>query len=348
MTPKNSFLKPGKLPPELMKRLLNHFKHPPNDANVKITPTFGQDTGIFQLDRLYVVVKTNPVTFATDDIGYYAVILNANDIALSGAIPKWFSTTILLPEKNSDEKLCEDIFQSIAEECKKLEIAVVAGHTEVTYGIDHPIVVGTMMGKIPIDRNIISTFGGKPNDDLLLINPIGIEGTSIIARERSEYLLKNQISAEQINEGKKFLYNPGISIIDEAKLLTENFKVHAIHGPTEGGISMGLVELARNSQCGLEIKKKEILIDPLTLKLSELFQINPLGLISSGCLIVAVNPEETVQIMEFFQQRKIPISLIGKLIEKETEYIMIEENGTKRKLKYSHIDEITKIFMDSK
>lgn len=340
----NEFFKTGKLPPKLISKLLKHFQNPPKDANVKIIPTFGQDTGVFQIDRSFIVVKTNPVTFATDDIGYYSVILNANDVALSGAIPKWFSCTILLPENKTDEVLCEKIFQSIADECNKLQIAVVAGHTEVTYGIDRPIVNGTMLGYLPQDRKIISTFGGQPNDDLLLINPVGIEGTAIIARERAQTLLEHDITIDEINKGKSYLYNPGISIIEAAQELIENFDIHALHGPTEGGIAMGLVEMAKNSHCGLEINRKEVIIHRLTRIFSEIFNIDPFGLISSGCLIAAVNPTDTPRILQFFKRKNRDISKIGKLNKNMGNYVMWEESGKKNALKFSHIDEITKIF----
>ncbi|MCF2139841.1 MAG: hydrogenase expression/formation protein [Candidatus Lokiarchaeota archaeon] len=344
MTAPLPIFEPGKLPPSLMKKLLEYFKLAPKDANIVISPTFGQDTGVFKVEKSFLVVKTNPVTFATNDIGYYAVILNANDIALSGATPKWFTTTILFPERRTDIKLCNSIFQSISQECQKLNIAVVAGHTEVTIGLNRPIVIGTMMGLIPFEKKVVSTFGGQPNDDILLINSIGIEGTSIMARERPKYLQQKGISLEMIKKGQDYLYHPGISIIKEAELLTQNFDIHALHGPTEGGLNMGLVELAQNSKCGLIVKRKKILVHPLTAKFSRIFDIDPFGLISSGCLIAAVHPNDSTRIINFLQQQEIEVSKIGHLTSNDDEYEYIEEDGSRTPLKYSHIDEITKIF----
>ncbi|TFH28797.1 MAG: hydrogenase expression/formation protein [Promethearchaeota archaeon] len=335
---------PGKLPPHILRGLLSKFTPIHAESGVIFPPTLGQDTGIVQFGEHQFVVKTNPVTFATDEIGYYAVIINANDISTAGAIPKWFTITILLPEKETTDALCEQIFGSIAEECSKRKIAVVAGHTEVTVGLDRPIVAGTMLGILPNGKSPITTFGGKPGDTLLLIKDVAIEGTAIIARECEEVLLQKGISKEKIDEGKTYLHSPGISIVSEAELLTENFPVHALHGPTEGGFTMGLVELAENSKCGAIIDRSIIHIPELTHKFCNIYNINPLQLIASGCLIAAVDPHDASAIVKLFQENNTNIQIIGNLTQFQGKYEFREKNGPTTPIPYSHIDEITKIF----
>ncbi|MHA1519290.1 MAG: AIR synthase related protein [Promethearchaeota archaeon] len=335
---------PGKLPPHILKDLLRKFTPKNADADVILPPTPGQDTGIVKFGENHMVVKTNPVTFATEEIGYYAVIINANDISTSGAIPKWFTTTILLPEKETTDSLCECIFESIADECNKLKITVVAGHTEVTVGLDRPIIAGTMLGILPKGLSPITTFGGKPGDTIILIKDVAIEGTAIIARECETFLLQKGIPKKLIEEGKTFLHSPGISTISEAKLITENFSVHALHGPTEGGFTMGMVEIAENSKCGVLIEKSAINIPEITLQLCDIYEINPLQLISSGCLIAAIDPKDVSEIVNKFKENNIKIQVIGNLTQYEGKFEFQEKDGTKTPIPYSHIDEITKIF----
>ncbi|MHA1674553.1 MAG: AIR synthase related protein [Promethearchaeota archaeon] len=335
---------PGKLPHHVLGRLLRKFVPQHDESGIILPPTPGQDTGIVQFGEQQLIIKTNPVTFATDEIGYYAVIINANDISTAGAIPKWFTTTILLPEKETTDALCEHIFESIAEECKKRKIAVVAGHTEVTVGLDRPIVAGTMLGILPEGKDPITTFGGKPGDTILLIKDVAIEGTAIIARECEEFLLQKGISKKNIEEGKSYLHSPGISIVSEAELITDNFPVHALHGPTEGGFSMGLVELADNSKCGVLIKRSSILIPEITKQLCKIYNINPLQLIASGCLIAAVDPQDAPTIVKMFEENNIKIQIIGNLTKFQGKYEFQEENGEIAPIQYTHIDEITKIF----
>ncbi len=335
---------PGKLPPNVLRRLLRKFIPQHDESGIILPPTPGQDTGIVQFGEQQLVIKANPVTFATDEIGYYAVIINANDISTAGAIPKWFTTTILLPEKETTDALCEKIFESIAEECNKRKIAVVAGHTEVTVGLDRPVIAGTMLGILPNDKTPITTFGGKPGDIILLIKDVAIEGTAIISRECENHLLQKGISKKIIDEGKSYLHSPGISIVLEAELLTANFPVHALHGPTEGGFSMGLVELAENSKCGVLIEKSAIEIPEITHQLCNIYNIDPLQLIASGCLIAAVDSQDVPSIVGLFQENNIKIQIIGKLTQFQGKYEFQEEDGGITPISYSHIDEITKIF----
>jgi hydrogenase expression/formation protein HypE len=272
------------------------------------------------------------------------VILNANDIAASGATPLWFTATILLPEGKTTLGLCDAIFSSIAEECHKRSIAVVAGHTEITVGLDRPILAGTMVGTIPPNKKRVSTFGGKPGDALLLIKDIAIEGTAIIAREKGQYLRQQGVTRSEIEEAKQYLYQPGISSMQESLFLTDNFDIHALHGPTEGGVKAGIAELVQNSHCGAIIYVDQIQIPALTQKLCKLFEIDPLGLISSGCLLVAVAPQLAPKIIAECKARRLVVQQIGALTSNDGILVFEDDDGTQTRVKHSHRDEITKIF----
>ena len=161
---------------------MKQFHPSKRDDRVVVGPQLGQDFTVLDFEDRFLVVKTNPITFATDEIGFYAVAVNANDVALSGAQPRWFSISVLLPEHQTDEALCEKIFQDIAQECDRQKIRVIGGHTEITIGLSRPIIMGTMMGEVP-KTSLVTTHGAKPGDILLLTKGIAIEGTSIIARE---------------------------------------------------------------------------------------------------------------------------------------------------------------------
>jgi len=308
-----------------------------------VGPKVGQDTAILDLGDQFLVVKSNPVTFATDQIGFYAVTLNANDVAMAGAHPKWFSSTILLPEKSTDESLCEKIFSEIAQTCQKLGVAVIGGHTEVTIGLERPIIAGTMMGVIQKDK-LVTTMGAKPGDRLLLIKSIAIEGTAIIAREKEAELLVKGISTELIESGKRYLHQPGISVVREALLLAENFPVHAMHGPTEGGFSMGVVEMLENSGCGVILESTQIPILPETTSLCAAFDLKPMQTIASGCLLVAVASHDAVKIMKFLKNEGIPVSDVGKITNQPGNYRLIQPDGADTSLEFSPVDEIIKIF----
>src|SRR5262245_43894306 len=109
-------LKPGKLPPELLQRLLASY--PRTHPRLITGPAVGQDAAVIDMCGRYLIAKSDPITFATDAIGYYAVVVNANDIATRGGQPKWFLATLLLPEWTTSVALVEAIFAQIADTCQ--------------------------------------------------------------------------------------------------------------------------------------------------------------------------------------------------------------------------------------
>src|SRR5713226_5862971 len=86
----------GKLPAELLQRLFG--KYVDADPRVIVGPQVGEDAAVLDMGDRYLVATTDPITFATDEMGWYALHVNANDLAVRGATPRWFLCTVLLPE----------------------------------------------------------------------------------------------------------------------------------------------------------------------------------------------------------------------------------------------------------
>ena len=138
-------MKAGKLPPELLERLLARL---PSDPRLLLGPGIGRDAAAIDIGGgRALVAAADPVTFAKDQLGAYAVPVNANDVACLGARPAWFLATVLLPEEATPD-LAEEIFEQIRTACETLDVALIGGHTEVTPGIDRPIGAGTMLREV--------------------------------------------------------------------------------------------------------------------------------------------------------------------------------------------------------
>ena len=180
----------GKLPPDLLHRLLSDA--PITDPRVLIGPGIGEDAAVISMseDRV-LVAKTDPITFASDEIGWYSVHVNANDIAATGAEPRWFLATLLVPE-NMPESQIEKAFHQIADACKDIGVSLIGGHTEVTYDIRRPIVMGAMLGEAhPSD--LTPTSAAQVGDAILLTKAIAIEGSAVLARESASILTANGV-----------------------------------------------------------------------------------------------------------------------------------------------------------
>lgn len=324
----------------ILDRLLKKYTSA-RDPRVLLGPTLGEDAAVIEFPDRFLVTKTDPITFAADDIGWYAVQVNANDIATTGATPKWFMATILLPEGKTSEDDAETIFAQISKAAEALNISVVGGHTEVTHDLDRPIVVGSMFGEVEKNK-LVRTSGAKPGDAIIITKGIVIEGTSIIAREKREELKKKGFDDALITRCRNFLFSPGLSVVKDA-LTANEFDVHAMHDPTEGGLAAGLFEIAHASGVGLLIDKEKIPIFPESQKLCGEFHLDPLQTITSGTLVIAAPPDETDNIIAGLKREHIHAVAIGEIKEKEFG-LKIVVNQQIQNLAYSAKDEITKIF----
>ncbi len=330
----------GKLPPRLLEGLLDRNKA--TDPRVIEGPGVGKDAAVIDMGDRYLVAKTDPITFATDEIGWYAVHVNANDIACCGAVPRWFLATLLLPEDGTTPELVEAIFQQIATACEQLGISLCGGHTEITFDLKRPIVVGQMLGEVAPDRYVMAT-GAQVGDAILLTKGIAIEGTAVIANEKRDEL-RDAMSEAELQRYASFLHEPGISVVRDAQLALEIGGVHALHDPTEGGVATGLWELAQASNVGLLIDEQRLPILTECKSLCDHFGLDQLGVIASGSLLISAAADQSQEIVERLTAAGIDATLIGEVVPADQGCRMRSADGTLRALPEFPRDEITRLF----
>ena len=333
----------GKLPSDLLAELLSNISG--GDPRVIVGPGIGMDAAVLDMGDRYLVAKTDPITFATDQVGWYAVHVNANDVACMGGTPRWFLATLLMPEDQADEALAASIFNQITQACKALEISLVGGHTEITFGIDRPIVMGCMLGEVEPQR-LLSPEGIEPGDAVILAGGIPIEATAIIAREKADDL-KGKYEAEFLARCANFLVEPGISVVAAAQTAQTAGEVHAMHDPTEGGLATGLWEMAQSSRTMLEVEEAAIQILPEGQILCGHYGLDPLSSIASGALLIVATSESSDQIIKALVGEGISAAAIGEVIARTEPKVIIKSAGGKRQLPQPERDEITKLFEDS-
>jgi hydrogenase maturation factor len=301
----------GKLPGDLLQAVLD--KHVGHDPRVVVGPRVGEDAAVIDLGDRFLVATADPITFTTDDLGWYALHVNANDIVVRGAAPRWFLATLLLPEGRTDEAGVRAIFDQLAEACAALEVALVGGHTEVTHGIDRPIVAGTMLGEVAKDR-LVTTSGARVGDAIVLTKGVPLEGAAIIAREKEAALRARGVPAATIRRARNFLRTPGISVRPEAEIACELATVHAMHDPTEGGVATALHELAAAAGVGLRLDRDRIVVLPEGRALCEAFGLDPLGTIASGALLMTLAPADAGVVIHALAREAIDCHFIGQVV----------------------------------
>ncbi len=317
MTPNDdSPLRVGKLPPELLAELLGQVTAA--DPSVIVGARVGEDAAVIDPGGdEYLIVSSDPITFTSEDTGWYAVHVNANDIAATGGLPRWLVATVLLPE-GASPSLPQAIMRQLLDACAEIGVTLIGGHTEVTRGLDRPIVVGTMLGQVRKGGDVL-TSGMREGDSIILTKGVGIEGTAILARERRDELLAAGVSPDIIERASGFLRDPGISIFRDAAIAARAATIHAMHDPTEGGVATALHEMADASGVGVEIDESAIqkMILPETAEIcvaagAHVDDVQPLGLIASGALLAAVAPEDADKVVTALQEEGIRASVIGQ------------------------------------
>ena len=235
----------GKLKHDFLKELL-----PTHDRNTSVVvgPQLGEDAAVVEFGDNYLVATSDPITFATEDIGWYVVCVNSNDIAAMGAVPKWLLVTLLLPEDATTSTMVRDIMAQITEACAAFNIALCGGHTEITPAVTRPVVIGQMMG-VTHTNALFTSADACVGDALILTKGIGIEATAIIARE-CEDQLHDKCDAQFLEQAKNYLTDPGISVLKDAQIAIATGGVHAMHDVTEGGVATAVYELATAAELG--------------------------------------------------------------------------------------------------
>ena len=339
MTP--SFLPPGKLPAALLEELLRQ-QDPPADPRLLIGPRPGEDAAVIDFGERLLIAKSDPITFATDAIGYYAVNVNANDVASMGGTPRWFLATLLLPEKGTTPDLVRDIFAQIREACRTLHVTLVGGHTEITLGLDRPLICGQMLGETTREA-LVTSAGAQVGDAVLLTKGYPLEGSAIIARERASELADQGFAASDVARWQGLLFDPGISVVRDATVLQQAVEVHAMHDPTEGGVATGLRELAGASNVGLRLQADHLPLRPEGRVLCDAFGLDPLGVIASGALVATVPAAQAAKAIQACNAAGIACYDIGRAVTPD-EGLLLRSQHAARQLPSFERDEIVKLF----
>ena len=334
-----ALLQAGKLSAEQLRELLTPLQRV--DPRVVIGPQLGEDATVLDFGSKYLVVTTDPVTFATDRIGWYVVHVNANDIAVMGATPRWFFTTLLLPEQETTFAMVDSIMTEIRQTCDEFGISVSGGHTEITTGLQRPIIVGQMIGEVD-KKDLIRKTSLQVGDKILLTQGLAIEGTALLAREKRD-LLQNHLSVDQIDQAEQFLFNPGISVVKAARIATSSGDIHSMHDPTEGGLVAGLHELAVASGKGLRVFADRVPIFPETHAICHCLQIDPLRLIASGALLIGASAKTVEKVATALTREGIPVGEIAEVVP-FNDGLQIESGGATLPLIPPDRDEIAKVF----
>ena len=317
-------LKPGKLPPGLLAELLTDVGT--HDSRVVVGPAVGEDCAVVEMGDRLLVAKSDPITFAAERVGWYAVQVNANDIACAGADPKWFLPTLLMPEHFTPGDV-RALVRDIADACSELGVAVIGGHSEITLGIDRPIVAGTMLGELLSRDQLITSGGARDGDSIVLSTGVAIEGTAILGTECADDLRNAGLDSATIERAGAYLREPGISVVGVARALRGSVDVHSLHDITEGGIVTALREVAAASDLGVVFEAESTPVLPECEMICAALGVDPMGLLGSGALLATMPSIEAPKALRALDSIGVNGWEIGQMIEKADGMWLIDRTG---------------------
>lgn len=315
----------GKLDPTTLRQLVFN-RLGKYDSRVLLGPKIGEDATVIDFGDKALIVHSDPITGAVENIGWLAVNVCTNDIATRGVRPKWILTVLLLPENFASPQL-ENITAQIDKAAKRLGVAVVGGHSEITSGLNRPIIITTALGET-VNKKFVQTSGAQIGDALILTKGAAIEGTAILAHELGE-VLEAKLGKKLVEKAKGFIKKT--SIVKDALTAVETGgeDVHAMHDATEGGVAGGLQEIAWASNVGLIAYEQKIPVYPETEAICKAVDLDPLQTISSGTLLISAESQKAEKIVTSLKQEGIKAAVIGKVLKREEGVCIVRKNGMK-------------------
>lgn len=327
----------GKVPNWLLDEYIKKYASL-SDNSIVVPPGIGEDITAVKVDyNDFLILKADPVTFAAEKAGFYAVTVNLNDLASAGGEPKWLLTSLFFPP-GTVPYVIETMFKDISEACASNGISLAGGHTELTPSVNQPIISGMLVG-VP-DKKIYKKSDIREGDRIILTKSVSIEGTAILASDYAHLLIKQGISKQEIQEGQELITR--ISILKEARISRNFSGLRAMHDVTEGGLATALREVSSASGNKLEIYEEKVPILPLTKKICSRLNLNAMGLIGSGSLIIVVDGKQAEVLANNLVSSGIQAAEIGKVLNRGNGLVIIK-NGKKTDWPVFHSDEITKV-----
>lgn len=294
----------GKVPPMVLEEVVFKRGGVPR-SEVAFAPAIGEDTAVIDAGGEFLIASTDPITGAAAKAGWLAVKVALNDIGAAGGEPVCVLVTLLLPEGTGEDAL-KNMMDDIHAACSEENVAVAGGHTEVTPGLERPILSVTALGKSR-GRRVLRSSGCRPGDDIVVTKWAGIEGTSILARD-----FRRQVSVflseEEILEAERLIEK--ISVVRDGAVAAEN-GASGCHDATEGGVLGAIYEMCEASGTGARVDADRIPVLPVTLKIADRVGIDPLKLVSSGCLVVS-HPDGH-RLCEVYRRCGINAEVVGKM-----------------------------------
>lgn len=278
---------------------------------------FSNDTLDKQTDAAILNIASENISFTTDsfvvdplyfpggNIGKIAVAGTINDLAVSGAVPRFLSCSFIIEEGLPVEDL-EQIVKTMANEAAYAGVKIVTGDTKVVNkGKCDKVFINTSgIGELDNKYKHISYARQlKAGDNIIINGSIADHGMAVMSA-RNEMNLSAEITSDCacLNHMIK-------------EVLDEGCNVKFMRDATRGGLGTVVAELAKNINLGVSLDEEKILVDEKVKGICEILGFDPLYVANEGKVVMLVSEQDTAKALEIMQRHKYgkKASVIGQV-----------------------------------
>ncbi|WP_192457525.1 hydrogenase expression/formation protein HypE [Musicola keenii] len=248
----------------------------------------------------------DPIVFPGGDIGKLAVCGTVNDLAVSGALPRYLSCGFIIEEGLSGEMLAR-IVSSMAQTARDAGVHIVTGDTKVVpRGAADKLFINTAgIGVIPTEVSW-GTSEIRPGDRILVSGTLGDHGATILN-------LRENLGLEAELVSDCAVLEPLIAPLRRID------GVRALRDATRGGVTAILHEFAAASGCGMEVQENALPVKTAVRGICELLGLEALNFANEGKLVLVVSPEAEDRVLDALRSHPLghDAAVIGSVTDKK-------------------------------
>lgn len=336
----------GKISPEIFNELI-FPRLGAKSAQILVAPQHGVDVGIVEIGNKAVSFTCDPVfivpEYGWEKAAWFAIHILASDAVTCGLKPRFLSIDLNLPMEMTKQQL-EVVWNIMHQECERLGISIICGHTARYENCHYPMVGGATVIGVGKKDEYVTPRMVKVGDEIIITKGPAIEATGILATMFPQ-LIEEEFGKEFCQKAQQIFYK--MSVVDDAMTAVSvgirNNGVTAMHDATECGVWGGLYELAQAAGLGVRVRKRDIVVEECVEEICHYFGIDPYASISEGTLIIACKKHKSKAVVERLQEEGIKCSVVGEFIRPEQGMVLLD-GGRESVLEHPKVDPFWKAF----
>jgi len=330
----------GKISAEIFHELIFPRLGAENEK-ILVGPQHGVDTGIVEIGDKAVAFTCDPV-FILPDFGWeraawLAIHILASDAVTSGLKPQFLAIDLNLPMEMTKEQL-KLMWQTMHQECQKLGISIICGHTARYENCHYPMVGGATVVAVGEKDKYVTPALARAGDQIIITKGPAIEATGIFAAMFPR-LLEQEFGLSFSQKAEQVFYEMSV-VTDAMTAVSVGVRedgVVAMHDATECGIWGGLYEMADAAGLGVRVEQEKIVVADCVMEICRYFDIDPYASISEGTLIIICRQHKAQEVVKALSRKGIKSSIVGELLEPEKGMVLVRE-GREEKLEHPIVD----------